>query len=198
MDEDPQIVPADAELPANFVFGLVVQKGSEDGLVALRELCQKLADQGTGLLGDGHFFDVDHFVLNLKMTGFEGDILGTGAVVLQENVVANGIDEGAEALGVADRSVGANGTNHARERFLAKVVDGIGRKPPGAELQLEKLRKVVNKMTLRRRVSFPQAPKIGLVEIEKFQNSPEVLGSIAVTGRSGNGRSQRRNKKISE
>jgi hypothetical protein len=121
------------------------------------------------------------------MVRLQRDGLVSSAVMLKKNVVTDRIHEGAEAIRLPDAVFGTNGTEYAGECFLAEVVDRIGREPPGTKLQLEKLRKVGNKMRLRRRVSFPEAPKIGLVKFKKFQNSPEVLGSIAVTRRSGNG-----------
>ena len=92
------------------------------------------------------------------------------------------IDEGSQSLRIADRPVRTNGANHAGERFLAEFVDNVGRKAAGAELQLEKLREIANKMILRRRVPFPEALKIGLVEIEKFQKRPRSAGKYSRDG----------------
>jgi len=127
VNQDAQVVASDAEATADIVFRLLFQKdGSENGSVSFGKLIEDLSHRSSSFLGYGLFFDADHLIGHFKMLGFERYILVTGTIVFKKDVVADGIDVGAEAGGFADATVGANGAKHAGKRLLAQIIHRIG------------------------------------------------------------------------
>jgi hypothetical protein len=182
VNQHAQIVASNAKPEANFVFGLLFQQGAKDGLVPVGELGKYSPDHVASFLGDNEFLDAHDFVLDFGVRRFQREIPGARPIVFQKNVVTDGIDEGTQAFRFADRAVGTDGTNYARERFLTEIIDCFGWKTAGAQLQLEQLREIGDEMSLRRRVSFTEALKIGLVKVKKFQNCPRSAGKYSREG----------------
>lgn len=56
------------------------------------------------------------------------------AVVFQNDVVANGVYEGTEAVGFSEAAIGTYRANHASERLLTQIVYGVRSQMPGPEL----------------------------------------------------------------
>ena len=127
VDHDPQIVASDAETTADVVFRLLFEKNrSEYGSVSIGKSIEDFSHGSSSFLGYGLFFDANHLVRHFKMLGFQRYVLVTSAIVLEKNVVTDGIDIGAEAGGFADATVGSNGAKHPCKRLLAQVIHRIG------------------------------------------------------------------------
>ena len=135
VDQDPQIVTRDAETTADVVFRLLFEKdGSENSPVSFGKLFENLSHGSSSFLANSLFLGVDHLVRHFKMLGFERNVLVAGAIVLEKDVVADGIDISAEAAGFAYATVGAKGAKHAGKRFLAQIIHRIGSQKASAKL----------------------------------------------------------------
>ena len=107
MEQHAEVVAVYAELAADFVaVALVEEDGVEQGAVAGGQVEQDLADfvfdlaggddvKGAGAAGYGlgMAFDVERIAA------------AGGAVVFEQNVIADGVDEGAQALRIAQAAV---------------------------------------------------------------------------------------------
>jgi hypothetical protein len=95
--------------------------------------------------------------------------------VLQQDVIANGVDVGSEALGLENLSI-AQGDEKTGKGFLADIFDGFGRIKAGAQLDFDERAEIGGKMLLRAEVRSPQAAQIGFVKWLELQ----VLASCSV------------------
>lgn len=102
--------------------------------------------------------------------------------MFEDNVVADRIDKGAQAVSLANTSIGAQRAKNTAEGFLAEIVDNLWRQVTSAQLQLEKLREIDNKMAFRRGISLTETRKIRLVERVKFQHFPRSGGKYSCDG----------------
>jgi hypothetical protein len=84
--------------------------------------------------------------------------------MLHENVIANGIHEGAEAFGLAQSTVLAQDREYPRECFLAHVFDCMQGLESRPKLYLEQFRKVSNEMLLRLGVTCAKSCNVTSVE----------------------------------
>jgi len=135
VDQDAQIVASDAETAADVVLRLLFQKdGAEYGSVSFGKSFENFSYGSSSFLGNSLFLDVDHLVRHFKMLGFQRNVLVASAIVFEKNVVADGIDVGAEAAGFAYATVGAKGAKHAGKRFLAQIIHRIGSQKARAKL----------------------------------------------------------------
>jgi len=135
MQKDAKIVSRNREPRADFVLIHVLEKnGAKDGTVAFWKLREDIPNDLPGFGRDGEFFQIENFVWDFGMRGIERDISGTRAVVLEENVVANGIHEGAQPIALANTPVGTQRTKDAAEGFLTEVVDNFGREVTSTKL----------------------------------------------------------------
>ena len=57
--------------------------------------------------------------------------------MLKQHVVAESIHEGAEALGLTDTALAAQGGEDAHEGFLAHILNGLRRMQAGTQLDLD-------------------------------------------------------------
>ena len=84
-------------------------------------------------------------------------------------MVADRVDEGAEALRLAQAAILAQDGEDACEGLLAHVLNGLRGAQAGAELDLEQCRKVADKMLLRRAVACTESFNVTCIEAMKLQ-----------------------------
>src|SRR5437763_14334088 len=121
------------------------------------------------------------------MVGFERNVPRALPEVFQEHIVADGIHKRAEAVSLANAIWGPEQTDYPNECLLLQVVDSFRRQITGAELNLDELGEIRNKMVFRRSVTFPEPTHIGLVERKKFQHFPRSAGKYSRSlGKAGN------------
>ena len=102
---------------------------------------------------------------------------GGGPVMLLKDVVANRIHEGPKPVGLADSAFGSQCPENADKGLLAQVLDRPRVQTAGAELNAQELREIGDKVHLRRRVAFAEAPDVRLVKrIEFHWSCPEPGG----------------------
>lgn len=95
--------------------------------------------------------------------------------MLQQNVIAHGIHEGAEAIRLADFSA-AQGSEDASKGFLSNVLNRLRGMQTGSQFELDQLAEVRHEMFLRAEVSRTEALYIGFVKGLQFQEpAPQVL-----------------------
>src|SRR5437763_1775256 len=143
VEQHPQIVAIDTELSADVIVGALVEKESfEDVSVARRQFVDDAADalaflavhQGSlDVFGGGKFE-----VLVEERLGAVG-----ATVLLEDDVVADGIDVGAELPRVAQAAAGRpQRLENAHKYFLPHVVNRLERGQTPAELDQQKLLKI--------------------------------------------------------
>src|SRR5439155_19062790 len=94
---------------------------------------------------------------------FDRTVAGRGSVVLKQDVVAHGVDERAEAVGLAEFAVAQRDKN-AGESFLANVFDGLRGIYARTQFQLDQFAEIGDKMLLRAEVSFAKTLNVGFVK----------------------------------
>jgi hypothetical protein len=57
--------------------------------------------------------------------GFQRNVPVPGTIMFEQNVVANGIDEGSETGSFSHSPIGSNRANHTGEGLLPQIVDGV-------------------------------------------------------------------------
>jgi len=183
MQENAQIIATDGELGANVILVDVFEEnGREYGTVTLGKLGQDVSDDLASFGGDNQFFEVESLIGNFGVRGIERNVLGAGTVMLEENVIANGIDKGAEAVTLTNAAIGAKRAKNTAKSLLAEVVDDLWRQVTSAKFELEKMRKIDNKMAFRGGISLTETRKIRLVERVKFQHFPRSGGKYSCDG----------------
>src|SRR5215467_1053180 len=91
-----------------------------------------------------------------------------GAGILSQDILTNGVNEGAKALGLPNAALTAEDGKDADEGFLADVVDPLRGKQPGAQHDPQELAKISYKVLLRSGVSLPQTVHVRLIEYIEF------------------------------
>ncbi len=95
--------------------------------------------------------------------------------MLQQNVIADGVYERSQAVGLKNLAV-AQGHKKTGKGFLTDILDGFRRLQAGAQLDFDQRAEVGGKMLLRAEVSGPQAAKVGVVKGLKLQVlAPHIL-----------------------
>jgi hypothetical protein len=151
VQQNAEIVAIDSELAADLVAVAFVQKNSvEQGAVARGQVEQNLADLVLDLAGRNDIQGACASRLWFWAAFLVQRIVSAGsAVVLQKYMIANGVDKGAKALGLAQAAVPPENRKDACECFLAHVFDCVQGLETGAELYLDELGKVCNEVLLR-------------------------------------------------
>ena len=102
--------------------------------------------------------------------------------MLEQDVVAHGVDEGAEAVGLAQFAAAQRHKN-ARKGFLADVFHGLRGIHARAQFQLDQFAEIGHEMFLRPEVSFAKTLNVGFVKrLELQELAPrfvEVAASLA-------------------
>ena len=80
---------------------------AKDGAVAIGKMREDVADNLGVFGGNGQFFEVENPVGDFRARRIQGDIFGAGTVMFEKDVVADGIHEGAEAIALANATIGA-------------------------------------------------------------------------------------------
>src|SRR5690606_28410380 len=99
-------------------------------------------------------------------------------VGLEEDVVADGIDEGPEAAGRLQATLATQGREDAQKRLLGHVFDGRGRPEARPQLEPEQPAEVRREVTFGRGVAGRQALDVLGIELETRGQSQ---GSTNVT-----------------
>src|SRR5262245_46371437 len=115
-------------MAANFVLALLVEKdGAQNGPVALRKLGQDFAYVFASFARYNQTLHVDHFIRSICVIGLERQAPGSCTVMLQKHIVTDRVYKSTQAAGFAKTAVGAEGSQHAGEGLLAKIVNRIRR-----------------------------------------------------------------------
>ena len=127
MQENADVVPRDADFTAHVVFlSLFKEDCSQDGAVARRQGFEHLADYPACVFGNyatqGVWFAGNEAIRGLIIEGFHS----TGrAKMLRQHVIANGVDQGSQALGIPDATLASQQVQAAGEGLLPHVLDGL-------------------------------------------------------------------------
>ncbi len=154
MEKDAKILGVDAELLAEGGLGTIIEEdGTEDLAVPEGQGIECAADFLEVLLGGEHALEVDGSEDGVWYVVFGEGMAEAGTVEFEEDMIADGIDESAEALGLANAGFGTKRGKDTSEGFLAKVFDHIARKAAGTKLDGEQPFEVAKEMLLRRGVA---------------------------------------------
>src|SRR3954471_4048270 len=124
MEQHADVIPCDADFAAYLIlFPLLQEDRSQDGTVALRQFFDHLADHPACVIrndeSQGIWFVCDEVIRGLLIEGFGSTV---SAKMLEEHMVANGVHQRAEALGVSDAALASQQLQGAREGFLLHVL----------------------------------------------------------------------------
>ena len=87
--------------------------------------------------------------------------------MLQQHVVANGVDKGPQPVRIAQRTVSAQDGKHARKGLLAHIVDGLAGWKARTKLQVKKLGEISDEMLLG--AAVPCTKTLDITGIERFE-----------------------------
>jgi hypothetical protein len=90
--------------------------------------------------------------------------------VLKQYIVADGVDEGPEALGLAQRIFPPQCGEHSGESLLTHVLDGLGGLKARPEFQMKKLGKIAYEVFLGRQVPCTEVFDVTCIECTKLQS----------------------------
>ena len=178
MQQDAQILAIDAKIAADFIFVALLQKDfTQNPPVALGHLLENLANflghfMGIENSGKVHGKGWNLVLIVIRLQGIEAHV---GAVVLEQNVVANRIHKGAQTLGMKNLPR-SEGRIKSGKSFLTDIFDSVGRAQPRSELQMNQFAEINPKMFLRPEVSCSEALDIGFVKGVKLQERPPRVG----------------------
>jgi hypothetical protein len=103
MQQNAQVIAIDAEAAADLVLVAFLEEyRAEEVAVARGKRIENGADVQHSFGRDEGALQIDEGIRGLEMALFEGLILVNVAVILAQHVLANGINEGAKALGLTD------------------------------------------------------------------------------------------------
>jgi hypothetical protein len=137
MEQHADVIPRDADLAAYLIlFPLLQEDRSQDGTVAFRQFFKHLADHPACVirndLSQGIWFVRDKVIRGLLIEGFDSTV---GAKMLGEHMIANGVHQWAEALGIADATLASQKLQAASKGFLLHVLYRLSGSQPGAQFQ---------------------------------------------------------------
>jgi len=129
MEQDSQILPVDAELPADLIsIAFIEENCFQQGAVSFRKAKENGANFFLELPGENDVDDVSTRCSGLRRACFiERLAAACGAVMLEENVVAHVVNERPQAFRSAQTLIPAQDIKDPRECFLANIVNGVGR-----------------------------------------------------------------------
>ncbi len=171
MEENAEVAAIDAEFPADLIAVTFFEEdGLEQGAVARSNVEEDGADLVLDLMGDGEVEGAGGAGRQLGLSvGVEGDGSAGGAIVLLKDVGADGIDECAEAFGLAETSFLAEDGEDADECLLTDVFDGVLGLEAGAQFESEQVGEVGHKMLLSFTISGPKPADISCIERVELQ-----------------------------
>ncbi len=173
-EQDAQVVGVDTKFTANFVTVALIEKdGLQESAIAGGHIGENFADFVLQLTSRDDVMGAGTGRGQLRLVlGVEGLAAVRRAVVLEENVVADGIDESAEAFGLAQSAFLAEGGEDAGKGLLAHVFDGLPGLKPRAKLEVEQLSEVPDEVLLSAKVSSAQTFDVSRIECMKLQRRP--------------------------
>ena len=183
MNQHPQVVAVDIHHPADLVLvAFFEEEPAEQLLVPRRQFGERFADLVAVL---GRQQDVVHARPNLRRVVL---VVQRGrsrprAVLFEEDVVADAVDERAQAFGRVQAALLLEGLKHPRKGFLPDVLDGRGRSEPRAELQRQKLSEVLGEMAFGLRVGRDEALEVVPVELVASERpqSALIVGQFSIS-----------------
>lgn len=92
--------------------------------------------------------------------------------MLEENIVADGIDEGSETLGLAQCAGLTQPGKNTGKSLLTHILDSLGRLQPRAEFQMEQLSEIADEVLLGPRVPGTEVFDVSRIECMKLQGCP--------------------------
>jgi hypothetical protein len=134
MQQNADVVPRDADFAAHIVFLPLFQEDcSQNGAVARRQSFKHLAHYPARVIGDnatqGVWFASSETIRGLIIEGLHST---GGAKMLRQHVIANGVDQGPQALGIADAALASQQLQATGEGLLLHILDGLSGSQPGA------------------------------------------------------------------
>ena len=92
--------------------------------------------------------------------------------MLEEDVIAYGVDEGAQASGLTQGAGLAKSRDDPREGFLAHVLNRLRGLEPRAKLQMEQFGEVANEVLLSAAIPSAKTFDVLCIELVKLQGIP--------------------------
>src|SRR5947209_3040870 len=173
MEEHAEIVAVDVHLGADVVLRpFVDEDGAQDSRVFLGQMIEHVADDLRGLGRDERAFEVKITLDALGVVVAERLDAQAVAPLLVQDVVADGVDERAEALRAFDPLGRAEGPENAEKRLLDDLVDDGAAFAARAKLDREKAAEVGGEMLLHCRIAGAEAPQVLRVEWEELHEPP--------------------------
>jgi hypothetical protein len=174
VQQDPEIFAVYAKFPANLVAVAFIEKNSfQEGSVSHGHTEQDLLDLYADLPRNCNGMRVGCGGCGLDCTlVIERLGAGGGAVVLEEDVIANGIDEGTETFRLAQGAGFSKAGKDAGKCLLAHVLNRLGGLQPRAELQMKQFGEVTNEMLLCAVVPSAESFDVCGIERMKLQGFP--------------------------
>jgi len=171
MHEHTQVIAVDAKISAHLVFVALFQEYfAQNAPVAFGQIVEDVPNFCCHLPGGYGPEDIDDGVGQfLGSLVLERADAGRSPVLLQQDIVADGIHKSAKAFRLTDSFGAAQGSEKAREGFLADVFDGLRTPQAGAKFELDQLAEIGNKMLLRAKVSGTKTLQIRRIKGLKLQ-----------------------------
>jgi hypothetical protein len=174
MEENSKVLAVNSKFLADFFPVAFIEEDSfEQRSVSYRHAEQYLANLDLNLAGCGYGMRVCSGRYRL-----DGPVLierfaaGRSAVMFEQNVIADGIYEGAQALRLAKSTGFPEARKYPSEGFLTHVLDRLRGLEPRAKLQMEQFGEVANEMLLSAGVPSAEIFDVGRVERVKLQGRP--------------------------
>ncbi len=171
--KDPHVLPVDSQVFANLVLvPLLHEHGAKNLAVAIPELRQNFVHDRARLARHGIPQSIGSLVQKARShVVFQGIGSRTRAIVLEQHVVANRVDQGAEPLTMPDASVIPQQREHARECLLPDILNGVVGPQSRAQLEGDQLTEVAHKVLFGRGVTATQPFHVGVVERLEIQSA---------------------------
>lgn len=179
MQQYAQVVAVYPEVVADLIFVTLLEEDfAEQPAVTLRHLVEDFADFMRHLLvcNSAEHIHVGGWEVALLFV-IERIVTGRSAIVLEQYVVAHGIDEGPEAIGLPDLSV-AQGGKDTGESFLAHIFDSLWRVQTGTQFELDQFAEIRDEMFLRPEVSCLKTLNVSFIKRLELQGPPLADGGV--------------------
>src|SRR5579862_5756359 len=150
MQQHSQVIAVNPEFPAYFILvQLFEENGAQDSPVALRHLIEDFANLLLHLTGSDGAQHVDHRIgeVGLRIIVNRGSER-VCAIVLQQDVIADRVDEGSQTFRLAEAARRPKRSQDARESLLPDILDGLWRLQASAKFELNQFAEISDKMLL--------------------------------------------------
>jgi len=169
VEQHSQVIAVHAKHTTDLIFALFVQEdGAKQLLVFFWQLSKHAANVLVGLPGDQQTFQIQHLIGPSQVKVLQRLAARARAVEFHQDIVADGVDEGAKTLRLPYASLLAESSDNTAERFLTKLVNGIGSQQAGAQLTPQALFKLGDKELILHWIASAQPLHIHTVESEEF------------------------------